>query len=146
MDHEGVFFGIFGKCRMSRASRVFAPWTPVSTLPWNRWGAQSTPQTPSCREQWPLVIAYTSCDLQTTDSGKNIPILMGKLREKWVEIIKNSGKMMLKILYEPWYALNVKTNISWYGPRARLIRAYHCFLRLFQYNISSQLPWSSSIC
>ena len=40
-------------------------------------------------------------DLQTTYSGKNISILMGKLREKWVEIIKNSGKMMLKILYEP---------------------------------------------
>ena len=46
-----------------------------------------------------------SCNLQTTDSGKNISILMRKLREKWVEIIKNSvensGKMMLKILYEP---------------------------------------------
>ena len=24
------------------------------------------------------------------------------------------------------YALNVRTNISWYGPRARLIRAYYC--------------------
>ena len=28
-------------------------------------------------------------------------ILMRKLREKWVEIIKNSGKIILKILYEP---------------------------------------------
>ena len=44
---------------------------------------------------------HTSCNLQTTDSGKNISILMRKLREKGVEIIKNSGKMMLKILYEP---------------------------------------------
>ena len=44
---------------------------------------------------------HTSCNLQTTDSGENIPILMRKLRGKWVEIIKNSGKMMLKILYEP---------------------------------------------
>ena len=33
-----------------------------------------------------------SYNLQTTDSGKNISILMRKLREKWVEIIKNSGK------------------------------------------------------
>ena len=33
-----------------------------------------------------------SYNLQTTDSGKNIPILMRKLREKWVEIIKNSEK------------------------------------------------------
>ena len=27
---------------------------------------------------------------------------MRKLREKWVEIIKNSGEMVLKILYEPF--------------------------------------------
>ena len=33
-----------------------------------------------------------SYNLQTTDSGKNTSILMRKLREKWVEIIKNSGK------------------------------------------------------
>ena len=35
---------------------------------------------------------YTSCDLQTSYSGKNISILMRKLRGKWVEIVKNSGK------------------------------------------------------
>ena len=35
---------------------------------------------------------HTSCNLQTTDSGKNISILMKKLREKWVEIIKTQGK------------------------------------------------------
>ena len=33
-----------------------------------------------------------SSNLQTADSGKNASILMRKLREKWAEIIKNSGK------------------------------------------------------
>ena len=33
-----------------------------------------------------------SYNLQTTDSGKNISVLMRKLGEKWVEIIENSGK------------------------------------------------------
>ena len=32
---------------------------------------------------------HTSSDLQTIDSEKNKSILMGKLVEKWVEIIKN---------------------------------------------------------
>ena len=33
-----------------------------------------------------------SYNIKTTDSGKNTSILMRKLREKWVEITKNSGK------------------------------------------------------
>ena len=93
-------------CRISKASGGFAPSTPTMALPWICLGAQNaSPQIHSCRE----VIAccasskniHTSCNLQTTDSGKNISILMRKLREKWMGIIKNSGKMMLKILYEP---------------------------------------------
>ena len=43
---------------------------------------------------------HTSCDLQTTDSWRNVSVLLRNFRGKWVEIIKNSGKMMLKILYE----------------------------------------------
>ena len=38
-----------------------------------------------------------SYNLQKTDSGKNTSILMRKLREKWLEIIKNSGKTQGKL-------------------------------------------------
>ena len=46
-----------------------------------------------------------SYNLQTTGSGKNTSILMRKLREKMAgnhqKLRENSGKMILKILYEP---------------------------------------------
>ena len=48
---------------------------------------------------------HTSCDLQTTDSGeKHIDFdgkTQGKMGGNHQKLRENSGKMMLKILYEP---------------------------------------------
>ena len=100
MDHEGVFLAFLANvsCMISRASGGFAPWTPISAPPWNCWGAESAPSRPQL--QGTMIVGHcmsclrhkihTSCDLQATDSWKSISILMGKLRGKWVEIIKTS--------------------------------------------------------
>ena len=87
-------------CRISRASDGFAPSTPTMALPWICLGAQNaSPPDPQLQGGHCMLCLqqkiHTSCNLQTRDSGKNITILMRKLRE-------NSGKMMLKIPYEPW--------------------------------------------
>ena len=49
------------KCKSVWASGGFAPLAPTRALPWTRWGAYSTPQTPSCVQQWPMVIASCAC-------------------------------------------------------------------------------------
>ena len=92
-------------CRISRASGGFTPLPPPWLCLGFVWGFKMP--TPDLQLQGGHCMLclqqniHTSCNLQTTDSGKDISILMRKLREKWMEIIKNSGKMMLKILYEP---------------------------------------------
>ena len=91
-------------CRISRASGGFAPSTPTMTLDLFGGSKRLPPDSQLQGGHCMLCLQqniHTSCELQTTDSEKNISILMRKLREKWMEIIKNSGKMMLKILYEP---------------------------------------------
>ena len=84
-------------CRILRASGGFAPSTPTMALPWIcLGGSKRLPPNPQLQRGHCMLCLqqniHTSCNLQTTDSGKNISILMRKLREKWMEIIKNSGK------------------------------------------------------
>ena len=97
-------------CRISGAAGGFAPWTPISILPWNHWrgGSKHPPDLQLLGTMtvghWMSCLRHnihTLCDLQTMDSGKSILTLMGKVRGKWVEIIKNSV-----ILYEPWDKLS----------------------------------------
>ena len=104
-------------CRISRASGGFAPLPSPWFCPGFVWGLK-TPAPDLQLQGGHCMLClqksiHTSCNLQTTDSGKNISILMRKLREKWMEIIKNSGKMMLKILYEPCATVDVKKLIFW---------------------------------
>ena len=116
-------------CRISRASGGFDHWAPISALPWNRGskcpsepqlqGTMTVGHCMSCL--WHNI--YTSCDLQTTDSGKieNIWMLMGKRREKGggnhQKLRENSGKMMLKILYEPWIMVVPQCNQNRFNNR-----------------------------
>ena len=49
MPYESGFLTTPGsvECRLFRASRGFAPWTPIRVLPWTRWGAYSAPRPPA---------------------------------------------------------------------------------------------------
>ena len=111
MDHDGVLLAFFGLCKLQDLESF--GWLRSlcfhQGFPWICWGAQNASPPPDPQLQGGHCMLclqhniHTSCSLQTTDSGKTISILMRKPTEKWVEIIKNSGKMMLKILYEPWF-------------------------------------------
>ena len=88
---RGCILGILANvnCRISRASRgfaPFAPWTPLGLCLdlLQLQGAMTIGNCILCL--WHNI--HGSCDSQRTDSGKNISILVGKLRERWVEIIK----------------------------------------------------------
>ena len=59
------------KCKSVWASGGFAPWTPTRALPWTRWGAYSAPQTPSCVQQWPTVIASCACGATPDPVSRN---------------------------------------------------------------------------
>ena len=115
MNHEGVFLAFFGLCKLwdLKNFRGLRPLYPDqgSVLDLLRDSKRLPPDPQLQGGHCTLCLQHsihTSCNLHTTDSGKNISILMRKLREKWVEIIKNSGKMMLKILYEPCYSTYIE--------------------------------------
>ena len=98
-------FLAYVSCRISRTSGASPPLPRAGLCPGSAEKLKTPPPDPQLQGGHCTLCLqhniHTSCNLQTTtDSGKNISILMKKLREKWVEIIKNSGKMMLKILYE----------------------------------------------
>ena len=107
MDHEGVFVAFLAdvNCRISRASRGLQPLDPYQGNALEPLGGSKCPSDPQL--QGTMTVGHcmsclrhnihTLCDLQTTYSGKNMSILIGKLREKWVEIIKNSGKTQGKL-------------------------------------------------
>ena len=113
MDHEGVFLAFLADviCRMSRTSG-FCLLDRHQVLPWNCWGLKAPPDT---QLQGTMTVGHfmsylrcnihTSCDLQTTYSGKkHIDFdgkTFGKMGGNHPKLRKNSGKMMLKILYEP---------------------------------------------
>ena len=104
-------FLAYVSCRISSTSGASPPLPPPGLCPGSAEKLKTPPPRSTAAGRSLHVVPpaqhHTSCNLQTTDSGKNISILMKKLREKWVEIIKNSGKMMLKILYEPCVVMPV---------------------------------------
>ena len=85
MDHEGVFFWHFWQMY------TVGPLDPHQRCALEPLGSSNCPLNPQL--QGTMTVGHcmsclrhnihTSCDLQTTESGKNVSILMGKLRAKW---------------------------------------------------------------
>ena len=94
MDHEGVFLAFFGKCKLLDLESLWWLWLldPQQGSALHLLGDSKCPPRTLAEGSNGWHNIHTSCDLQTTDSGKTISVLMGKLGDKWVEIIKNAGK------------------------------------------------------
>ena len=98
MDHEGVFLA-------DVSCRIFATYTPLRGLrdldphqgsALDLLGAQSAPRSPAAGRSLHVVPPHnidTLCDLQTTDSGKSISILMRKLGGNGWKLLKTQGKL-----------------------------------------------------
>ena len=84
-------------CRILRASGGFASYPDHGSALDLFGGSKRLPPDPQLQGGHCMLCLqqniHTSCNLQTTDLGKNVSILMRKLWEKWMDIIKNSGKL-----------------------------------------------------
>ena len=96
-------------CRISRASGGFATLPPPWFCPGFVWGLKTSASDLQLQGGHCMLCLqqniHTSCNLQTTGSGKHINFdekTQGKMDGNHQKLRENSGKMMLKILYEPW--------------------------------------------
>ena len=95
MDHEGVFLAFLANIGSRELPRFLSLGPPSTLCPRTAGGLESPTRPPAAGNngRWSLHIPQR--DLQTTDSGKNIPILMGKPD---LENSRKNGKNSEKIV------------------------------------------------
>ena len=110
MDHDGIFLANVS-CRISRASGGLAPRTPTKALPWICWGLKaSPPRSPAAGRSLGVVSTFIPRVIYKQR-------IHGKTYQFWWESSrkngwKSSGKVMLKMLYEPGAHCSFKNSTS----------------------------------